>query len=85
MKALDVHSADGHSLKPLDPNNTPPAVVKALEIAQSIYSRAFGSFGQGTHWFAFEAGSVHECTKGGLYIDCTNEKYTFNTPIPGCT
>jgi hypothetical protein len=36
-------------------------------------------------WFAFDGGATHACANGGLAVDFVDEKYTYDTPIPGCT
>ena len=62
----------------------PPAMVGVLATMQSTFARALGPFGQGVHWYAFDSGSVRACEKGGISVQFAGEKYTYDTPVPGC-
>lgn len=79
-----VEDQDGRSLTPLDPSTTPPQVVASLARLRAFYAGLLGAFGQGTSLFAYEAGSVRACGKGGLRVEVAGETYTYDTPLPGC-
>jgi hypothetical protein len=81
---IQVDNEDNQPLNLLDTNTTPPAIVGALATLQSVFGRALGPMGQGVHWFAFDSGSVRACTKGGVSVSFADEKYTYDTPVPGC-
>jgi hypothetical protein len=82
---LDAKGADGKALVALDTHTLPPAMVGAMSAMQTAFARSLGALGQGTHWFAFEAGSVHACGKGGLTVPFAGENYTYTTPMPNCS
>jgi hypothetical protein len=81
---LDAATADGNKLTLLDAGTMPPTVVGAMATMQSVFGRALGQFGQGVQWFAFDGNAAQACTKGQLSIPYAGEKYTFDTPVPGC-
>ncbi len=81
---LETADKRGQPLKALNANTMPPIITGSLAMVQSIFTRSLGSLGQGVHWFAFEGGAAHACAKGGLTVSYGGEKYTYDTPIPGC-
>ena len=81
---LDAANAEGNKLTLLDASTMPPTVVGAMATMQSVFGRALGQFGQGVQWFAFDGSKMQACTKGQLSIPYAGEKYTFDTPVPGC-
>jgi hypothetical protein len=81
---LDAANAEGNKLTLLDATTMPPTVVGAMATMQSVFNRALGQFGQGVQWFAFDGSAMQACTKGRLSIPFAGEKYTFDTPVPGC-
>jgi len=85
-QVTDIQAADGRDqpLNSLNVNTMPPSVVGVLAAVQSLFARSMGALGQGIHWFAFDSGSVNACTKGGLAVSFAGEKYTYDTPFPGC-
>jgi hypothetical protein len=82
--APEVSDGNGKTLKTMTTDEMPPTIVGTLTTVQTIFARALGPLGQGTHWFAFEHGSVHACGKGGMSVRFAGETYTYETPIPGC-
>lgn len=82
--ALEASGAHDEPLQSLDMDTMPPAVVGTLAVLKSTLSRSLGAFGQGMQWFVFAGGSVHACAKGGMAVLFANEKYTYDTPVPGC-
>jgi len=80
----DVRDQGGQPLSALSEVTMSPAMVGALAILQSVYSRSLGALGQGVHWFAYDGGALRACAKGGLSVEVANEKYTYDTPVPGC-
>jgi hypothetical protein len=83
--APEVSDGNGLALKLVGSDNMPSALVATLTRIQTGFAQYFGALGQGTHWFVFEGGSVHACGKGGMSVLFADEKYTYDTPIPGCT
>jgi len=81
---LDAANAEGNKLTLLDASTMPPTFVGAMATMQSVFNRALGQFGQGVQWFAFDGSPMQACTKGRLSIPFAGEKYTFDTPVPGC-
>ena|ERR1039458_3910297 len=82
---LEANDGSGQPLKSLNADTMPPSVVGTLAAMQSAFGRSLGAFGQGIQWFAFDSGTTHACTKGGLSVIFAGETYTYDTPIPGCS
>jgi hypothetical protein len=84
IATLQVDDGKGRPLNALDVNTMPPTVVGALAILQSVFARSLGALGKGVHWFAFDSGTVHACSGGGMSVPFAGVTYTYDTPIPGC-
>jgi hypothetical protein len=82
--APEVSDASGQALKLIGSDNMPSALVATLTRMQTGFAQNFGALGQGTHWFVFEGSTVHACGKGGMAVQFAGERYTYDTPIPGC-
>jgi hypothetical protein len=82
--AVDVSDGAGQALNALREDTMPPSVAAALAAVKGVFTRALGAMGKGVHWFAFDAGAVQCCAKGGMTVTFAGEKYTYDTPIPGC-
>ena len=84
VPTMDATDGAGGSLKQLDTGAMSPAIVASMTMVQTIFTRSLGQLGQGVHWFVFDAGATRACAPGGLAITVADEKYTYDTPIPGC-
>ena len=84
IEGVDVTDQAGHALKPVQTNDEPPNMVSLLagieaSLRQSTQGKAKVKI------LVFEAGTVHACEKNsGLAVTFEGEKYTYETPIPGC-
>jgi hypothetical protein len=85
ISTLGAQDKTGQPLNALNVNTMPPTVVGALATIQSLFGRSLGPLGQGVQWFAFDSGTVHACTKGGMSVPFAGETYTYDMPIPGCS
>jgi hypothetical protein len=81
LQALDGNGVALHLLKD---DQMPPVLNGTIATLAAVFSRSFGAFGQGFHWFVFDTGGVGACKQGGLAIPFAGEVYTYRTPIPGC-
>jgi len=82
VDGVQVTDASGQPLKEIAPNAIDPFIVRFISAIQ-------GTMRQGTQdrkmkMLVFEPGSVQACAKGGLVVIYEGERYTFDTPIPGC-
>jgi hypothetical protein len=84
VPALTASDAGGVPLTPLRDDDMPPAMTGALAGIRASVRQSLGQMGQGMHFFAFEAQTVHACSQGGLAVPFADETYTYDTPIPGC-
>jgi hypothetical protein len=82
--APEVSDRNGQRLKLIGNDDMPSALVATLTRMQTGFAQNFGALGQGTHWFVFEDNTVHACGKGGMEVQFAGERYTYDTPIPGC-
>ena len=83
-EGLSVQPANEQPRPPLARETLPPAVVGLLAGIQAFFSQAMGSIGQGFHWFVFDGKGIRSCDKGSFVIAYAGERYTYDTPIPGC-
>jgi hypothetical protein len=74
----------GKALKVLTGDNVPPLVQGAVTAFGGAMRQSMGAMGQGMHFFVFEAGDVHACSKGRMTVAFAGTNYTYDTPIPGC-
>jgi hypothetical protein len=81
---LEVADGSGQPLKSLSADTMPATVTGLLATLQSVYGRSLGAVGQGMQLFAFDSGAAHACAKGGLAVSYGGQKYTYDTPVPGC-
>jgi hypothetical protein len=81
---LIASDSGGTPLRLLTGDDMPPLLIGMVSTLTNTFSRSFGAFGKGFHWFVFDAGSVHACADGGLSVPFADEVYTYRTPIPGC-
>ena len=79
-----VADGSGKPLKLLTGDNLPPSVQGMVVALQGTLRQGIGAMGEGMQFFTFEAGNVRACQKGGLSVVYDKEKYTWDTPIPGC-
>lgn len=84
IDSLQISDSNGRALVALDNTSMPPAISGTLVTMQAILGQAAGPFGKGIHWFAYKGDGVSSCKKGVLSIQFAGEKYTYETPIPGC-
>lgn len=84
IDSLQVNDSKGAPLKLLTGGDIPPAVAGYIVTMEGSMRQSTGALGQGMHFFAYDGGDVHACTKGGISIPFAGVTYTYDTPIPGC-
>jgi hypothetical protein len=85
IEGVQVTDQAGHELKPVNPNDYPPTLVSILAGADATMRQSTQGRGK-NKTLVFEAGAVHACDKNsGLIVLFEGEKYTWQTPFPGCT
>ena len=80
---VQVTDAAGQALTEIPRNEVPPVLIGFLasldaNLSQSTQGRARNKI------LLFQPVSVRACEKGGLALLYAGEKYTFETPMPGC-
>jgi hypothetical protein len=84
IEGVQVTDQEGRALKPVDQNDVPPTIVSILATLEATVRQSTQGKGKVKN-LVFEAGAVHACLKnGGLAVTFEGEKYTWDTPIPGC-
>ncbi|MBV9548216.1 MAG: hypothetical protein JO256_00915 [Alphaproteobacteria bacterium] len=84
IEGLQVTDQEGHALKEVDQNDIPPTIVSILAALEATVRQSTQGKGKLKN-LVFEAGAVHACTKNsGLVVAFEGEKYTWDTPMPGC-
>lgn len=83
IEGVAVTDAAGEALKEVPSDAVPPLLVSLIAandatLRQSTQGKAKSKI------LVFEAGAVHACAKGGLVVTFEGERYTFDTPVPGC-
>jgi hypothetical protein len=82
--APQVTGSKSEPLQLLDLAAMSPALVGSLATVKAAFSQSLGQFGKGVEWYVFATGSVSPCSNGSMAVQFENEKYTYNTPVPGC-
>lgn len=83
IEGVEVTDAAGQALKQVPDDAIPPTLVSLIAAADATLRQSTQGKGK-SKMMVFEAGAVHACTKGGLVVAFEGERYTFDTPIPGC-
>jgi len=83
--APEVTGSKSEPLQLLDMTGMSPALVGSLATVKAAFSQSLGQFGKGVEWYVFAPGSVNPCSNGSMAVQFENEKYTYTTPVPGCS
>jgi hypothetical protein len=84
VDTLEVRDGSGKPLAFVPRNELPPAAIEHLSALEVALRQSLGRFGDGIRFFAFDAGAVRVCEKGGISIPLAGETCTWETPFPGC-
>jgi hypothetical protein len=71
--------------QPLAKENWPPMITAYSALLQKFLSQSLGQLGGGFHWFVFDGKGIDSCGKGSFWIQYAGERYSYVTPIPGCS
>jgi hypothetical protein len=80
-----LESIDGKQRQPVEKPNWPSAVAAFSTLLQSFLAQSLGQLGEGFHWFVFDATGIDSCAKGRIWLQYAGERYSYDTPIPGCS
>ncbi|MBL6945632.1 MAG: hypothetical protein ISR47_03240 [Rhodospirillales bacterium] len=81
---VKIRISGGAAKRALSRDSIPPVALAGVEAVRSIFEKALGPMGNGTHWHVFDTSSLDSCDNGQLAVLFAGEKYTYDTPIPGC-
>jgi hypothetical protein len=84
IDTLEARDGSGQPLVLVARSQLPPVAIGILAGLEAAFRQSLGRLGDGTKFFAFDAGSVRACEKGGMSIPFAGETYTWETPFPGC-
>jgi hypothetical protein len=80
---VQVTDLGGQALKEVTRDDIIPTLVSYLAGLEATTRQATGGKAK-LKALVFESGSVRACDKGGLAVTYAGERYTFETPMPGC-
>src|SRR4051812_8462302 len=84
MGGVQVTDAAGQALTEIPRGEAPPVLIGMLAGLEANLSQTTQGKGK-SKIMIFQPGTVRACDKGGLAVLYAGEKYTFETPMPGCT
>ncbi len=80
---VQVTDLAGTALTEVPLNALPPTLVGLTAQLEATFRQSTTGNAK-MKILAFEPGSVHPCQKGGLAVTYAGERYTYETPMPGC-
>lgn len=81
---VTVELPDTEPLQPLPANEIPPLVSSILHFLETSLAGGLGAMGQNIKTFVYDGASVDSCRPGKLWIAYLEERYEYDTPVPGC-
>jgi hypothetical protein len=66
------------------PTEIPPVVGGIVEALGAMFKQALGPLGKALRWHVFDTADLDSCDNGQLAVFFAGEKYTYDTPLPGC-
>ena len=80
-----LEDVDRKQRPPIEKENWPPMVTAFSTLMQSFLTQSLGQLGGSFHWFVFDAAGIDSCGKGRIWLQYAGERYSYDTPIPGCS
>lgn len=81
---VQVSDLAGQPLTEIALKDLPPALVGLTAQMDASFRQSVNGNAK-MRILAFQPGTVLACQKGGLAVTYAGERYTFETPMPGCT
>ncbi len=69
---------------PLDRATLPPNIAGTISMLGELLAQGMGAFGQDIVWFVFDGKGLESCGEGSFRVVYADERYEYETPIPGC-
>lgn len=76
----------GNNRKPVATPETelPPSASEVINTLGSMMALGLGPMGEGMKLFVFKDTGINSCGDGEFWVLFADEKYDYQTPIPGC-
>ena len=81
---VTVELPDAEPLQPLPENEIPPLASTILHFLETSLAGGLGPMGQNIKTFVYDGSNVDSCRPGKLWIAYLEERYEYDTPVPGC-
>jgi hypothetical protein len=81
---VTVELGKSELLTPLPQERLPPLVNAEIKFLQDVMVAGLGKVGEGMRFFVYEGKHVNRCADEVLWINYLRERYTYQTPLPGC-
>jgi len=80
---VQVADLAGQPLTEIPLSELPPSLVGLTAQLEASFRQSINGNAK-MKILAFQPGAVHPCQKGGLAVTYAGERYTYETPMPGC-
>ena len=81
---VTVELPDAEPLQPLPASEIPPLVSSMLHFLEASLSGGLGTMGQNIKTFVYDGSNIDSCGPGKLWVAYLEERYEYETPVPGC-
>jgi len=79
-----VELANAELLTILPQESLPPVVKGTTGVMKDILASGLGKMGEGMAILVYDGKRISRCTEGVLWINYLQERYEYQTPLPGC-
>ncbi len=83
-EGVHVETGTDQVRAPLDRATLPPNIAGTISMLGELLAQGMGAFGPGIVWFVFDGKGLESCQAGGVRVVYADERYEYETPIPGC-
>jgi hypothetical protein len=80
----ELTSYSGASLRHIPTSKLAPSLQAGVAALTVSIQAITGPMGAGMKWYVFGGSGIESCEKGGVSVSYAGERYTYDTPIPGC-